>query len=190
MNNHSSTSLVSELDELSDHSDLLQVGAFNVKGAVFLVPLDAPLPSEISNGELPSGSLYSRLAPLDLATSEGFSFVPVSGSELLALERSWRMLQTAKRVFVLTDLPAARYDVLFTQAVRMIGLQSIDWAKVSEAIASKVITDQRTKDKSPWVSPMIDGVELPPVKSKRGPQSSTGRNQALPIPEAEDEDQA
>lgn len=174
---------------LDGSTEGLTVGAFDVKGAVFIIPIDAPIPSEISSGVMPTGSLYQRLAPLDVELSESFTFVPVSGAELLALERCWRMLQSARRIFVLNDLPAARYDVLFSQAVRQIGLPKVDWTHVSEAISAKVITDQRSRDKTPWAAPMADGVELPP-RARKGPHSSTGRQEPLPVPGADDEDQA
>lgn len=177
-----------ELTALEDGKATLPVGSFNVEGSVFVVPLDAPLPSEISADGLPTGSLYKRLAPLDVEKPTGFAFVPISGAELLSLDRVWRQIQAAKRVFVLTDLPAARYDVLFTQAVRQIGLASVSWVNVAEAISSRQVTDQRTKDKTPWVNPMVDGVEQPPTRS-RGPISSSRSSNALPIPEASDEDQ-
>lgn len=178
-----------EQSELTDDRSTLIVGSFNVAGAVFLIPVDAPIPSEIAETELPTGSLYKRLAAIDSDESTSFKFVPVSGSELLALERVWRTLCVAKRVYVMMDLPAARYDVLFTQAVRQIGLEKIDWSRVSEAIAAKVISDQRTKDTTPWVNPMVEGVSIP-IKKGRSPVSSTGRQFNLPTPESSDEDQA
>lgn len=177
-----------DLDVIAEDRSALIVGSFDVKGAVFIIPVDAPIPSEIAEAEMPSGSLYKRISALDTADSDTFRFVPISGAELLALERAWRMLTVAKRVFVLADLPAARYDVLFTQAVRQIGIQKVDWVHVSEAIAAKVIRDQRTKDKTPWDAPMIDGISSP-IRRGRAPISSTGRDASLPVPESDDEDQ-
>lgn len=169
-------------------SSAIIVGEFDVSGAVFVVPLDAPIPSEISGAVMPIGSLYKRLAALDHTDTASFSFVPVSGAELLALERAWRSIQSVGRVYVLADLPAARYDVLFSQAVRQIGLQTIEWSRVSDAMAAKLITDQRTRDKTPWVEPMVDGVEVP---RRRGPVSSSGSSASLNVPRSyDDEDQA
>lgn len=175
-----------DIDTVASSRSAILVGSFDVKGAVFVVPIDAPIPSELTSDALPSGSLYKRLAALDIESSDSYAFVPLSGAELLNLERSWRALQSARRIYVLADLPAARYDVLFTQAVRQIGLQKVDWSHVSEAIASKVITDQRTKDKTPWAEPMIDGVEVP-LRRARLPMSSTGDSAALAIPTADEE---
>lgn len=173
---------------LAEDRSALIVGSFNVTGAVFVIPVDAPIPSEIAGSEMPRGSLYKRIAAIDSDDFDGFKFVPVSGSELLALERAWRTFCAAKRVYVMMDLPAARYDVLFTQAVRQIGLEKIGWSHVSEAIAAKVISDQRTKDTAPWNNPMVEGVSIP-VKRGRSPVSSTGRRAVLPTPESADEDQ-
>lgn len=173
-----------DIDSLAADRSALVVGSFNVTGAVFIIPIDAPIPSEIAGTEMPSGSLYKRLAALDVTDATDFGFVPISGAELLSLERVWRVIAIAKRIFVLADLPAARYDVLFTQAVRQIGIEKVDWVRVSEAMAAKVISDQRIKDKTPWENPMIDGVSTP-VKRGRSPISSTGRQAALPTPAAE-----
>lgn len=180
---------MSELDGVAGDRSALIVGSFNVAGAVFVIPVDAPIPSEMADSEMPQGSLYKRIAAIDSDELTSFKFVPVSGSELLALERTWRTICTAKRVYVMMDLPAARYDVLFTQAVRQIGLEKIDWSRVSEAIAAKVISDQRTKDVAPWTNPMVEGVSIP-IRRGRSPISSTGRQATLPTPEGTNEDPA
>lgn len=171
----------------SARRDELIVGSFDVRGAVFLVPVDAPLPSELTGVTVPSGTLYQRLAALDTPDGDSFSFVPLAGAELLSLDRAWRLLQTAKRVFVLTGLPAARYDVLFSQATRQIGLQSVDWPAVSEAIASKLVSDQRTKDATPWADPTAPSLA---TKPRRVPKSSSVDYPTLPVPQGnDDEDQ-
>lgn len=141
-----------ELDELDPSNDphSLIIQDFDIRGVVFVIPVDAPLPSEIADITLPNGSLYKRLAALDMDQLEEFAIVPISGAEMLALERVWRTLQSAKRVFVLMDIPAARYDVLFTQALRQIGLPTVEWPSVADALASRVRTVQRTTDKEPW----------------------------------------
>lgn len=121
-------------------------------GAVFVIPMDAPVPAELGPDAVPSGSLYARLVALASPDTGSFSFAPVSGAELLHLERAWRLLQTAHRVFALFDLPGARYDVMFTQAVRQIGLRKVDWPAVAESIAAKATIAQRTKDAKPWAA--------------------------------------
>lgn len=181
-------------DILATRHDELVVGSFDVRGAIFVVPIDAPLPSELSGVDVPSGSLYVRLHALDSPEEGTFSFVPLSGAELLSLDRVWRLLQTAKRVFVLTGLPGARYDVLFSQATRQIGLQSVDWPAVSEAIASKLVSNQRLRDKTPWAeptSPSLTGDPALSPKARRTPRSSSVDHPALPVPlGSDDEDQA
>jgi len=122
----------------------------DIRGTVFIIPLDAPLPNELADLNIPTGSLYKRLAALDMPPETEFGFVPVKGDELLALDRPWRALCTARKVAVLAELPGARYDVLFTQAKRMIGLRTLDWPAVSEALTNRVREVQRTKDSEPW----------------------------------------
>lgn len=142
-------SIDDELDPESDPHALI-IQDFDIRNVVFVVPVDAPLPSEISDVDMPTGSLYKRLAALDAEPEGEFAFVPLSGAELLSLERAWRALQTVKRIFVLSDIPAARYDVLFTQATRQIGIPSVDWPAVAETMAERVRIVQRKKDKEPW----------------------------------------
>jgi hypothetical protein len=181
---------MTELDELAPVPDpeSLRVLDFDVRNAVFVIPSDSPVPSELSSAEMPSGSLYRRLAALDQPEISEFAFVPVSGSELLSLDRAWRALQSAPRVYALFDLPGARYDVLFTQAARQIGIPRVEWPAVAEALASRVRTVQRTKDKEPW-NMKQDFVDDPvAVRKNRVPKSSTGRSDELPIPEGADED--
>lgn len=154
------------------------------KGAVFVVPVDAPLPSELGALEVPSGSLYERLRSLCSPDDGAFSFVPVSGAELLHLERPWRLLQVAKRVYVLFELPGARYDVMFTQASRQIGLRRVEWPSVAEGIASKAVADQRTKDVAPWQ--LRQDLSAP---GRRLPKVARAGAEELPIPTADDGDE-
>lgn len=163
----------------------LKVDAFDVTAATFLIPSDAPIPSELSEVEIPSGSLYARLAPLDDDAPDTFSFVPLSGTELLALDRAWRLMTRAPKVYALFGLPGARYDILFTQASRQIGIQSIEWVAVAEALADRSRIIQRTKDSAAWLikDSLAEG-------GARRPRSSTSTvdRAPLPTPEASDED--
>jgi hypothetical protein len=174
---------MNDIDELNPAIDpeALRVNEFDVRNVAFVIPLDCPVPSELSDVPVPTGSLYDRLAALNQEVVEEFAFVPLSGSELLALERAWRSLQLARRVFVLADLPGARYDVLFTQAARQIGLPTVEWPAVAEAMASRVRIVQRTNDATPWQMPK-KRTQLP-VSSTESEVSS-----ALPIPAESDED--
>lgn len=154
----------------------------DLRGTVFIIPVDAPLPSELADVEVPKGSLYTRIAALaNPAPTEGYAFVPVSGAELLALERSWRLLQTVKRVSALFELPGARYDVLFTQAVRAIGLPRVEWTQVAQGMTERLRSEQRTRDTTPWQ------LKEPLVKQKpasRVPGSTTSRGPSLAEPPA------
>lgn len=173
-------------DELAATPDpeALRVNDFDVRNAVFVIPLDAPVPSELAEVPVPTGSLYARLSALDVEKRDDFAFVPVSGTELLALDRAWRSFQRAPRVYALFDIPGARYDILFTQAVRQIGVARIEWPAVAEAMASRVRTIQRATDSAPWD---VQSNRIAPPKRAVFPKSSNGDN--LPVPEASDEDQ-
>lgn len=169
-------------DEVSPSADpeALRIRDFDVRNSVFVIPLDAPVPSELAEGTIPAGTLYKRLAALDQKEIPEFAFVPISGTELLALDRVWRVMQEAKKVYALFDLPGARYDTLFTQAVRQIGLVRVEWPAVADALASRVRTVQRTKDVEPW--------RMANPKS-RAPVSQTGTDfddAPLPVPPSDE----
>lgn len=169
-----------------DPSDL-RVHDFDVRDAVFVIPSDVPVPSELSDVTIPTGSLYDRLAALNVDDPKDFAFVPVSGAELLSLDRAWRALAKPRRVFALMDLPGARYDILFTQSIRQIGIQQIDWPAVSQAMADRVRHVQRTSDKSAWNLKQ----DLTQPTARRALKSSTERLDVKPldVPVAEDLDE-
>lgn len=169
-------------DYLSPEAAELTISGETLSGAAFIIPLDAPLPNELVGSDVPTGSLLNRLRYLaDGDVPTGYAFVPISGAEFLTLERAWVSLQERKRIFVLTELPGARYDVLFDQARRAIGLRALDWPSISTAMAAHVIEAQRTRDTRPW---------------QDGPPSTGGRSrfddnaQDLPLPAAEGDDNA
>lgn len=81
----------------------LTVSDADLAGAVFIIPIDAPLPNELADRNVPTGSLLKRLAALDpVDTGSKFNFVPVSGGELNNLAAAWHDLQVHKAVYVLT----------------------------------------------------------------------------------------
>lgn len=171
-------------DELSVDPDDLRVHEFDVRSAVFILPSDAPIPSELSDVAVPTGSLYQRLAALDVEEHEEFAFVPLAGAELLALDRVWRTIARARRVYALFDIPGAKYDILFTQSVRQIGLQVIEWPAVSQALADRTRQIQRTSDTAAWT------LKQDLTGRRPGPKSSTSTLDANPLtpPESSDED--
>lgn len=165
----------------------VSVNGVDVRGYVFVIPVDAPVPSEVASARIETGSLYKRLMPLaDEAESETFSFVPLSGAELLALERAWRGLQTVKKVGVLTDLPGARYDVLFTQATRQIGLPKFEWTQVADGLSAKLVSQQRLKDTKPWTG--LDASTGAP-RAPKAPGHNRSVGASIPEPAADDEDE-
>lgn len=170
---------------LSDPDELV-IQDFDVRGAVFVIPIDAPVPSELSDIEIPSGTLYQRIEPITHDPELEFALVPVSGAELLALDRVWRTLQGAKKVHVLYDLPGAKYDVMFTQAAKMIGLHRADWATLSLAMAKRVRVMQRTGDSSPWL--LQKAHEGSDVVKDVLPDNDI-RGTSLSVPEERDDDE-
>lgn len=162
-----------DLDPTHVEIPSLTVADADLAKAVFIIPLDAPLPNELADSVVPSGTLLTRLRALDVVGAEagsGFDFVPLAGTELMALERPWRALQARESVYVLTELPGARYDVLFDQARRAIGLRSLDWPSVAVAMSSYQRATQRTSDKQPWAL----------SKPGRGPRPAIGKEQIAP----------
>lgn len=179
-------------DLLETDTDALVVNGFDVRNVAFIMPLGAPLPSEFEKGLMPTGSLYQRIRALDTESwvdGDEFAFVPVSGAELLALERAWRALVRTKKVVMLSDIPAARYDVLFTQAARQIGIQTVDWPSVSDALSERFRTRQRIKDGQPWTQEIP--TETPPAaapKGRRLPRAADDEDELIQNPApAEDE---
>lgn len=175
-----------ELDPVGELPSLT-VSDAELAQAAFVIPLDAPLPNELSDLFVPSGSLLKRIAGLDvIPDAEGkedkFQFIPISGAEFISLERAWRALQTRKNVYVLTELPGARADVLFDQAKRVLGIRSLDWPAVSVALESHHRLLQRTNDKSPWQ------VAPPSNRVRQMPKSNTAHGDGLPIPPLSDEE--
>lgn len=173
------TERTDDLDPTHVNIPSLAVADADLAKAVFIIPLDAPLPNELADSVVPSGTLLTRLRALDLTGSEagdGFDFVPLAGTELMALERPWRALQARENVYVLTELPGARYDVLFDQARRSIGLRSLDWPSVAVAMASHQRVTQRTADKTPWA------LQKP---GRGGPRGTLGRER-LAVPESDE----
>lgn len=174
----------SDLELSADDPHALVVEDFDVRGVVFVIPLDAPIPAELGTAKVPKGSLYARLEPLTHDPEDEFAFVPLSGSEMLILDKAWRSLQGAKRVAVLADIPGARYDVLFTQAMKQIGLRRVEWSAVSEALARRAVSVQRTKDTQPWRlaefrgSAREDGEATEPVAYPRSGRPAD----SLPLP--------
>lgn len=135
-----------DFSSLTPPADLSIAGA-DIDGAVLVVPSDAPLPNEIKD-DAASGNLYTRLGPLAGAASA--SVVPLSGPELLGLVGVWRSIASAKKVYYVSGLPGARYDVTFLGAVRQIGLRQLDWADISEHLARIQAHAQSTGDSQPW----------------------------------------
>jgi hypothetical protein len=143
--------LLKRSSELPPSPDALMLAGKDIRGATLIIPLDAPMPSELKDIPLPTGPLVLRLAPLAVERHEPFGLVALSGTELLALDRVFRYMQVSKQVYVLLDIPGAVYDPYFTQATRVLGLRAVNWDEVSGSMAAAVRTQQRVGDKTPWI---------------------------------------
>lgn len=156
------------------------VEGIDVKSAVFVVPSDAPLPQALSVDQ-PSGSLYARLAPI-AREDEHFAVVRISGTELYSLTGAWRALCLAKKVYNLTGLPGARYDAPFTAAARLLGLRSVEWAQVEEAIERQRALTQTTTDTAPYRVAKLSDVPTLAFPGRR-PRMTRSAVDSLRVPE-------
>jgi hypothetical protein len=180
-----------EETEVFEKVDNLTVNDSNALGTVFIIPLDAPVPLELSDIEMPTGPLLARLQPLAVEEPTGdIALLPISGQELLALARAWTLLRVAKKIAVLSDLPGAREDIIFAQARRQIGLKTVEWPALSESFAKRKVERQRTGDKQPWLAKDdSDNEEKPTLREARGSNLKSAVN-GLPTPSESDEDSA
>lgn len=138
-----------------DNSEISDPSTFDVthivrKGAVFVIPIDTPVPSEMSEAPVAVGSLYDRLALISKTPEAIFAFCPLSGAELSHLDRAWRLLAGKHDIVALTGLPGGRYDILFQTAIRSIGLKKLDWTSVATELTNQLVANQRTRDATPW----------------------------------------
>lgn len=178
-----------ESQRIDDHaSDLetLTTSTGDVASAVFIVPFGAPMPNEAKDILVTTGSLFTRLAPLDEEAPATNVVIPLSGQELLGLSNVWHHLVLTKKVFVLGDLPGAKYDVLFDQAARGIGLKTVPWPEVSDAITRQLIETQRVGDTKPWL--LENQEQSTEAPAPRGKLRSSTKAQPLVAPGDDHED--
>lgn len=165
------------LNSLGD-PNLLDISGQDVRGATLILPLDAPIPSELADVPASTGTLLNRLSALDdeaLPEGEDFRIVLLRGSELLALDRAWSMLVRTKKLYVVFDIPGATYDVLFTQGVRTLGLRRLGWGDIAEELSKRVRTVQRTKDASPFLlSQSLTGATNDDIPTEAHPVATAG----------------
>lgn len=139
------------------NTDNIVVKDSDISKAFFIVPLDAPLPSDLAEVPQATGSLLHRLQPMDQSEPEGqYMVIPFSGVELTALSGLWRVLVAPRKVFTIEGLPGAKYDVQFASAARALGFKSLRWDDIEDAVAASVITQQRSADMVPDVDPIIE----------------------------------
>jgi hypothetical protein len=135
-------------DDLNHTTESVSADTHNV---VYLIPLDAPFPLELQDARTESGPLLMRLIPLsEKELTHDVNVVALSGAELLALSRAWDYIVEQSNVVILTELPGARYDLIFDQARRQIGIRAVAWPLVESQLAESARTKQRTKDAQPW----------------------------------------
>lgn len=180
--------MTNDIDESQDLTDpsAVKVGASDLRRMVLIVPLDAAIPTAVESAVV-TGSLYERLQPLaaEAASQDDprpSAIVPLSGPELSALLRLWPLLVTAKQVAVLSELPGVRPDIVFDSSARSIGLRLLPWVDVQEALTERVVTLQRTADKTPWVGtpPPARGFSATGVGRPAAPPATEDDASALP----------
>lgn len=157
----------------------VETSADRYLGAVFIIPFDAPVPNELRDAPIQSGSLLARLGVLDEQKVEPFVILPLRGEEMLELSRVWNLIAPKPPVYTLHSLPGARYDVLFDQGARALGLRSVDWPIMAAALARAVTERQRAHDADPWAGTDPSAGADPRVKRLEGKAKKT----AGPIPE-------
>lgn len=123
------------------------------ENVAYVLPLGAPIPSELAGIEVATGNVLQRLLPLSVTDPDGDVMVPIEGAELHACDRLFRKFAVRPNVIVITGLPGAKYDVMFSQAVRQLGLKSMDWYQLEVALGDASRTLQRTKDTRPDLLP-------------------------------------
>lgn len=137
-------------DDMTQEMDHEVTSVDEYVGTVLLVPFDTPMPAELSKLPIASGSLLSRLNSLSDHEVESFEILPLRGAEMLQLANVWPLLVEHKKIYVLRGLPGTRYDILFDQGVRAIGLPDLQWPNLASAMARAIVERQRTADSEPW----------------------------------------
>lgn len=133
-----------------------------IKGTVFIIPFDAPVPNLIEDLVVTSPSLLGRLQTLT-TEPELFALLPLSGQEMFDIAASFSALAVVKKYSLLEDLPGARYDALLVQGIRRAGIRSTQWPFIADLIESSRRIDQRLKDAKPWLDPRAGSQKVPPA---------------------------
>jgi len=165
------------IEEFGDSTlESITVAPAKISPTVYVVPLGAPIPSELSELPVTEGTLYDRLRPLASKLDTQAQIMFLKGEELVNLDKVWRSLQVAKDVQVLRGLPGAVYDVLFTQAARLLGLKEVEWTQIADALTTATREAQRSRDRDPWIHD--------PAKRKEQLPGSNDEIEPLPLPDA------
>lgn len=118
---------------------------------LFVIPLNAPVPQELKTATVASGTLMQRLAILADTERRDVGLLPLSGHELMTLERVWPLLQDVKEVAFLHELPGTRPDAIYDMARRSIGLRTETWPELKDLLVAEHTEHQRLSDTKPWV---------------------------------------
>lgn len=139
---------MSPINDVLDDEGSISVS--NFVHSILVVPFDAPIPKELEVLPIQTGHLLTRLACLVDHEIDSFEILPLKGDEMMQLSRIWPLLVTAKKIFVLRALPGARYDVLFDQGVRAVGIPLIPWPVLASSMERAALATRREKDSKPW----------------------------------------
>lgn len=137
---------------------------------VLLIPMGAPLPREVEDIPLVTGTLYQRLAPLAVPGS-GWVFLPCDTMEIHDLGASWERLVTAPAVGYLTGLPGTTPDSLMEHVAVLLGIRHYRWDDIAAELSERIKAAQRATALPPEL-PQADpdaGVVPPSLLNRRKP---------------------
>lgn len=133
---------------------------------IFIIPKGAPLPRELEDLPLATGSLYQRLAPLAEA-SLGWHLVPMDTMEINDLANSWERLVEARAVGYLTGLPGTVSDPLMEHVSVTLAIKLYRWDDLAVEMAEKIKAEQRSTAKPPELDTTQPAAPVEPTPARR-----------------------
>lgn len=158
---------------------------------VIVVPVNAPLPQLLADHQV-TGSLLDRLQALEGLGAEGPRVLPLSGDEVIALDRAWPLLRACAdqdTILVhMTEIPATRYDILYTQGVRVLGLKALAWPDLEIELSQLAASRQAVGDKQPWLRQEHVAAQVSMRADESKPKVTGSRGLSMDRSTAEPED--
>lgn len=125
----------------------------------FIIYAGSPIPSEMEGTEVLAGTLAARLHSFEQAKT---CILPLSDIEMNGLARSPELfpLHEAEVIF---GLPGTSVTPIFDAAVGTAGLRHVVWDEMKARLRSDALSEQRTRETSPWNAPAPLGGDAPPA---------------------------